>query len=263
MMGKKSKFGIEGESGDGGVNLMRDRYIVQSVSISSLTPIPSSSTSIAKPAQYPKPEPSVLIGIFPSACVHIRAESGDDPTLTIAYERAISNARERDRDKEMEKGKGGWIGVNEMDAVREEDEDGVGSPEKAVKVGEEVVEIHGTGNQDGMSRGNRPSPLVLEGKIQDGEGEGDKEQPPLPSLTAGDSTIAGQQWPLVDEISCAIREWYGVSYSVQRPSLELTCQASTHLSREQRISPIQYRHATYRRAVFRQTSTALSNAKRG
>lgn len=40
-----------------------------------------------------------------------------------------------------------------------------------------------------------------------------KAQPPVPTITAGDSTVAGQIWPLVDEIACAIREWHEVSYA--------------------------------------------------
>lgn len=216
------------------------RYVVQSVSLSSLNPSPSSSTSFAKPAQYPKPEPSVLIGIFPASCVHIRAEStGEDAVLTEAFEKAISIAGQKEKEKDRDKGKGAWIGVNEMDAVREEDEDGVNdSPERPTRnisngdagdKHEEVVDIQPTGSEkapdrklgppaNGMTRTNRPKSLVLEARviIQDVDRQNEhKEQPPLPSLTAGDSTIAGQQWPLVDEISCAIREWYGVSYMIR------------------------------------------------
>ena len=168
----------------------------------------------------------MLIGVFPSSCVHVRPEASvDDGTLAAAYEAAVRRAEER------ENGRTHW----EMEAVKEEDEE------------EEDIQIHGydltpaqinsidmiptpsttmgttdvvditktpTGNKRQSvgtpGKAKRPSSLVLS---PGGEnmGDEDKEQPPLPRLTAGDSTIAGQQWPLVDEIACAIREWYSVS----------------------------------------------------
>ncbi|EGF98551.1 uncharacterized protein MELLADRAFT_40818 [Melampsora larici-populina 98AG31] len=36
----------------------------------------------------------------------------------------------------------------------------------------------------------------------------EKLPPPLPSLKAGDETVSGRDEPLVDEIACALREWY-------------------------------------------------------
>lgn len=165
------------------------RYIVQGVALTQL--IPSSET----PWQYPKVEPSVLIGIFPAAAVHVRPNAVTvSEVLTIAYERAREMAEDRARQLRTE-----------MESVREEEEDGDGgflngstSPTKRAR-----GESNGTANI--IMRSHRPASLLLTKPPRE------KEQPPLPALTAGDSTAAGQQWPLVDEISCAIREWYAVS----------------------------------------------------
>ncbi len=179
--------------------------MVQAVSLSSLAPTPSASTSMSSPAPFPRPEPSVLIGIFPAAVAHVRpGDNVDDGSLTAAYEKAVRLAEERSRI-----GPSGW--TSEMEAVKEEDED-IASPARSDGP---VIDIASSGKRqslphtNGISRANRPKSLVLE-KGMVGREE-DKEQPPLPRLTAGDSTLAGQQWPLVDEIAGAIREWYGVS----------------------------------------------------
>ncbi|WWD19564.1 hypothetical protein CI109_104025 [Kwoniella shandongensis] len=191
-------------------------YVVQAVSLPSLSPSPSSSAS-ASPL-FPRPEPSVLIGIFPAAVVHVRpGSSTDNGELTEAYQRAVSLAEEKSRNATA-----GWVG--EMDTVKEEDEaEGydLSSPQRGIvnveaqgqngnpgDTNSKRKSISGTpGGAGSLVRANRPKSLVFETQGQE-EGEAFKEQPPLPKLTAGDSTIAGQQWPLVDEIACAIREWY-------------------------------------------------------
>nr|XP_018260970.1 uncharacterized protein I303_06687 [Kwoniella dejecticola CBS 10117]OBR83128.1 hypothetical protein I303_06687 [Kwoniella dejecticola CBS 10117] len=200
---------------DGRGDLWYRGYVVQAVSLPSLAPLSSSSHS----ASYPRPEPSVLIGIFPAAAVHIRpGASNDNGELSVAYERAIKAAEENARNANPS-----WVG--EMDTVKEEEEGegyAVSSPQRQQDLEKDVVEVGNlngeasnnnklqrrpsSGKKDGL-RTNRPKSLILESKLA--QMEEDKEQPPLPKLTAGDSTIAGQQWPLVDEIACAIREWYG------------------------------------------------------
>jgi dedicator of cytokinesis protein 3 len=152
--------------------------------------------------------------------VHIRPNSGGaDSTLTAAYEKALKVAEESEKDR----GKGAWIGVNEMDAVKEE-EDELGETRMVTSNGlengrSEVGDVVDTPEVEAgkrkLANGNssgkgRPKSLVLNHAPKDKTEENLKDQPPLPGLTAGDSTVAGQQWPLVDEISCAIREWYGV-----------------------------------------------------
>lgn len=138
--------------------------------------------------------------------MHVRPGDGsDDDSLTSAYEKAVRLAEEKSRNGTLS-----WVG--EMEAVKEEDED-VASPGRCFG---SIIDISAPGKElssptsksNGITRPHRPKSLVLESK---GDRQEDKEQAPLPKLTAGDSTIAGQQWPLVDEIACAIREWYGVS----------------------------------------------------
>ena len=190
------------------------RYVVQAVSLRTITPVVSSSTG---KAEYPKPEPSVLIGIFPASCVQVRTETGvDDGSLAAAYDQAMRRAEE----------KAGLSGLgfgNEMEAVQEEDEEveglGMGplrsNGRGSIVADVGVVDIAPTGaavdasgsshSRHGSRSMRRPKSLILEHEVPVEDG---KDQPPLPRLTAGDSTLAGQQNPLVDEIACAIREWY-------------------------------------------------------
>nr|XP_019010242.1 uncharacterized protein I206_04710 [Kwoniella pini CBS 10737]OCF49023.1 hypothetical protein I206_04710 [Kwoniella pini CBS 10737] len=190
---------------DGRGDLWYRGYVVQAVSLPSLAP----SGSHVHAKTFPRPEPSVLIGIFPAAAVHIRpGASNDTGELTEAYERAVRAAEDNARNANLS-----WVG--EMDTVKEEEEmEGydVSSPERQKDLERDVIDVTDQNGiktalkKDGL-RTNRPKSLILESRLA--ELERDKEQPPLPKLTAGDSTIAGQQWPLVDEIACAIREWYG------------------------------------------------------
>lgn len=142
------------------------------------------------PDLYPKAEPSVLIGIFPAAAVHVRHNAvTESEVLTAAHEQARELAEARSRELRMA-------------AVQEEDEFDEGEREHDDL---EEGELDDRPNGNVIRRPHRPKSLVLAAKPRV------KEQPPLPTLTAGDSTVAGQQWPLVDEIACAIREWHAVS----------------------------------------------------
>jgi len=157
------------------------------------------------PSQYPKVEPSVLIGIFPAAAVHVRPNAvTESQVLEVAHERARELAEERARQLR-----------HEMASVREEEED-----EDGIQVNGDAATTPTSPKKPARSptggvikRNHRPASLILQRPPRE------KEQPPLPTLTAGDSTVAGQQWPLVDEIACAIREWYAVSVAVMDWSL--------------------------------------------
>lgn len=212
-----------------------NRYVVQAVSLTSLQPISGRSTS----ATFPRLEPSVLIGIFPAACVHVRASSAnDDGSLTAAYERAVHLAEERSKNAVISR---------EMEAVKEEDEEGYDASSPSSKTPKaqrhdtgDVVTISATQRSpSGIKRDKRPKSLIIDKTA----GE-DTEQPPLPKLTAGDSTAAGQQWPLVDEIACAIREWYSVSLVLDQSSWLMTA-ATAHVSSQSGISPVLNGHTTY------------------
>lgn len=54
--------------------------------------------------------------------------------------------------------------------------------------------------------------------------------PPLPSLKAGDETMAGSDEPLIDEIACALREWYALLYvHLQRRRYDLFRLTKSHI----------------------------------
>lgn len=201
-------------------------FVVQAVSITSLSPVILSETTSAQKASFPRAEPSVLIGIFPASVCHVRSGNENDTgELSVAYEKAIRAAQQRyrrvDEVSDYDHPALGTGGLSEMDTVKEEDEKDaelVSRPqnldiERAVvevglSEGRPVDVLSRKGSKSSFSRPNRPKSLVLEQKKT--VVEKDKDQPPLPRLTAGDSTSGGQQWPLVDEIACAIREWYSV-----------------------------------------------------
>ncbi|WVQ72639.1 hypothetical protein IAR50_002198 [Cryptococcus sp. DSM 104548] len=208
---------------DGRGDLWYRGFVVQAISVSSLAPTPSSLTSSTQPASVPRPEPSVLTGIFPAAVCHVRpGNAHDNGELSEAYEQAVKAAEERYRAASEGVNLGmQWVG--EMDTVKEEEEaeeissrtSHAHTPSAGHRA---VVEVTSEGrptdtlhrrrssSRGSFSRPNRPLSLILEQRKD--EKEENKPQPPLPKLTAGDSTVAGQQWPLVDEIACAIREWY-------------------------------------------------------
>ncbi|KAG0151305.1 hypothetical protein CROQUDRAFT_36914 [Cronartium quercuum f. sp. fusiforme G11] len=54
----------------------------------------------------------------------------------------------------------------------------------------------------------RKSPNALTFGKASREAQPEKLPPPLPSLKSGDETVSGRDEPLVDEIACALREWY-------------------------------------------------------
>lgn len=231
-------------------------FVVQAVSITSLSPVIPSEATSAQTVSFPRPEPSVLTGIFPASVCHIRpGNENDTGELSVAYEKAIRAAEQRYRGIVEEsdynlRALGTGI-LSEMDTVKEEDEGdaGLASRSQIFDLEMAVVEVGSSegrpadalsrkGSENGFPRPNRPKSLVLEQAKT--AIEEDKDQPPLPKLTAGDSTVGGQQWPLIDEIACAIREWYSVCNDpVCRGKIALTCNVQrlpTYLaSREYRL----------------------------
>lgn len=194
------------------------------------------------PDLYPKAEPSVLIGIFPAAAVHVRHNAvTESEVLTAAHEQARELAEARSRELRMA-------------AVQEEDEfdDGEREQDDELEEGEHGLDDRPNGNSNVIRRPHRPKSLVLAAKPRV------KEQPPLPTLTAGDSTVAGQQWPLVDEIACAIREWYAVSCV---PRVWWLTTASANISGYARVPSVQRSRPAHRRAVPRPPTTVVSDAE--
>lgn len=246
--------------------------MIQAVSLLSISPIPKPQPlpPLTSTSAFPHPEPSVLVGIFPASVVQPRPSTGEDlGEPSEAYQMAVRQAEEKSR--ALAKG-------YEMDVVQEEDESelspgskaGVSSP--VIINGDHRPTETGTGNEKRRSMGPGPagqgrarpkSLLALAGAEMELDEE--KEQPPLPTLTAGDSTLAGQQWPLIDEIACAIREWYGVSeYPFYWPKAVIVSSqadliAHPHLSCQSGIPIVQSGCTTHRRTLSWSTTTSFSN----
>lgn len=169
------------------------------------------------PHVRPRYDPQVVVGIFPASIVHIRPGAiNDDGTLATAFEDAMRDGEAKltggtlDLDTIMSSSGHKLAGMPEEEGNEEEGYSV--RPEAA----DEVIDVTSTptapklGNAtNGISRPNRPKSLLLDA-IQPAP-HSNKPQPPVPTITAGDSTVAGQAWPLVDEIACAIREWHEVS----------------------------------------------------
>lgn len=223
-MGRRMS-GTEGERwiSDCRHTLTMSSYVVQATPLSALQAVESSSsTSYAAP----RPEPSVLIGIFPASCVNIRQTSmGQDEDDTAAAYDAAMRLLERRRQRGGER----W----DISTVHEEDEGGA-TPSAAKGKGRAAANGESSSHDfediatspgalatpskrrsvlavRGLNRSSRPMSLDLGGAGPARDSGRPKAQPPLPRMVAGDTTAGGAQWPLVDEIACAVRDWHGVS----------------------------------------------------
>jgi dedicator of cytokinesis protein 3 len=216
---EREMCGIEGELGFSeslGVSVnyrLYTRFVVPPKTLSDITP----DLRSIPPYTPPKIETQVIIGIFPAAITHIRPGSvNDDGTLAAAFEDALREAEAR---YNTGAAANGLHQSGRLHGVTEEDEDatGEGSVKTPKPDSTEVVDVVSSPKKlpipaGSMSRPNRPKSLLLDARVAPIHPT--KPQPPVPTITAGDSTIAGQAWPLVDEIACAIREWHEVSSSL-------------------------------------------------
>jgi len=196
--------------------------VVPPKTLSEITP------NLRSPPPYtaPKLETQVIVGIFPAAIAHVRpGTSNDDGALSAAFEDAIREAQASYTNG----------GVNhdssqplrELAEVREEDENREVDSIAASKADGVIDVIDVTSSprlraKDAPVRPKRPKSLVLDGTQS--LAHPTKPQPPVPVITAGDSTVAGQAWPLVDEIACAIREWHEVRLLVMNIADSSVCQ---------------------------------------
>jgi dedicator of cytokinesis protein 3 len=159
------------------------------------------------PYKTPKLETGVIVGIFPTSIAHVRPGNvNDDGALAAAFEDAIREAQaghmNGNGDQEP------MQPMRELAEVREEDEEKPNGDAVELSI-PEVIDVTSSPKllpTDAPKRPKRPKSLNLDNK----QAHPTKPQPPVPIITAGDSTIAGQAWPLVDEIACAIREWHEV-----------------------------------------------------
>jgi dedicator of cytokinesis protein 3 len=160
-----------------------------------------------------RPDTKVNIGIFPASVTHLRPGAiNDDGTLADAFAQAVQQAEET----ATANGHGvipPWS--RELEGVKEEDEEvegySVASPGiDGIKRGE-IIDVFSSPKSPTPKSNSRPRPRSLLVDPSRQTLHSHKAQPPVPTITAGDSTVAGQVWPLVDEIACAIREWHEVS----------------------------------------------------
>ncbi|KAK0550096.1 Deoxycytidine kinase 1 [Tilletia horrida] len=167
--------------------------------LSDYSTLPSATGSAVAAASVE--EPQVYVGIFPASHVHIR-EQLDDAQLRMAeiYERA----------KEA-----GAIGgmpsfrppqKSHMETLPEEDESqsNPASPQQSPVIFEGATPA-------------APARVTFDPHQQifvlSDAPDVPKPAPPLPSLKCGDVTASGTTEPLVDEISCALREWNSLIYT--------------------------------------------------
>jgi dedicator of cytokinesis protein 3 len=193
-----------------------NRFVVPPKTLSEITP----DLRSAPPYTAPKLETQVIVGIFPAAIAHVRPGTfNDDGALSAAFEDAIRNAQTSYSDGMVDNGVNQPL--RELVAVNEEDEDkqdqGGVATARAEGV-EEVIDVTSSPKlmatpTSAPTRPKRPKSLVLDAKQSNAHPT--KPQPPVPVITAGDSTVAGQAWPLVDEIACAIREWHEVRFNLR------------------------------------------------
>jgi dedicator of cytokinesis protein 3 len=220
------------------------RFVVPPKLLSEITP------DLRSPPPYtaPKLETQVIVGIFPAAIAHVRpGTSNDDGALSAAFEDAIREAQASYSNGGMDHDPAQPL--RELAEVREEDEDKDGDSVAASKVEgvADVIDVTSSPKQtatDTPARPKRPKSLVLDGNQS--LAHPTKPQPPVPVITAGDSTVAGQAWPLVDEIACAIREWHEVRLCIVNIA---DVAASVDLSCQSRIPSLRYCHATHRLPV--------------
>lgn len=135
-------------------------------------------------------EPQVYVGVFPSTHVHVR-EQLDDAEMRLAsvYEHA----------KDL-----GVVGATgplprqrtHMETLPEVDESS-----------SQPSSPHPPSSAQLPSIEARTHEIGTDGQIVE------RPPPPLPSLKCGDETLAGAHEPLVDEISCALREWSALMYN--------------------------------------------------
>ncbi|KAK0524071.1 Deoxycytidine kinase 1 [Tilletia horrida] len=183
-----------------------NRFSTSTISINNLSDYSTfPSTAGAAATATSVEEPQVYVGIFPASHVHIR-EQLDDAQLRMAeiYERAKEAGAV-----------GGMPSLRpapkrNMETLPEEDESqsNPASPKHSPVV---------------LDGGSPPPARVTFDPIQQAFVVSDaldvpKPAPPLPSLKCGDVTASGTNEPLVDEISCALREWNTLIYTylVQR-----------------------------------------------
>lgn len=227
---------------------MGNRFVVPPLTLSDL--VPDYRTS--PPYTRPKVDTQVVIGIFPASIVHVVPGAlNDDGTLAAAFDDAMRDGEARLLGAGSEPHMHASIlAKSTLGGLPEEDGGEIEGYSLRPEAENEVVNVTSTkssklpSTQNGISRPQRPKSLLLDKRQPIPQRHTSKPQPPVPTITAGDSTSAGQAWPLVDEIACAIREWHEVSSRQLFSTLMLTTQRlPTYLAnREYRLFDIVMQH---------------------
>ncbi|EFP83337.2 hypothetical protein PGT21_031228 [Puccinia graminis f. sp. tritici] len=140
------------------------------------------------PAHLPD-EPQVFLGIFPASHLQIREHLDDSShrsDRSLAQIRAASAAH-------LHSIQGQSNNSNNAHLLRSFSKDS--GPMEPLPEEDESDLITTPLNQHPSQKANEPP-------------DHEKLSTPLPSLKAGDETVSGRDEPLIDEIACALREWY-------------------------------------------------------
>ncbi|KAI8452969.1 hypothetical protein BY996DRAFT_6415054 [Phakopsora pachyrhizi] len=146
-------------------------------------------------------EPNVFLGIFPASHLHIR-EGLDDPSHRLSQSSAHVSYHPAPNSKQLSPGANpirSFSKYGPMESLPEEDES-----ESTFRLSGSFGQSH---NQKSFQIGglgqrrSRIRSMTIE-----------KLPIPLPALKTGDETTSGRDEPLIDEIACALREWYTLLY---------------------------------------------------
>ncbi|KAI7952095.1 hypothetical protein MJO28_007779 [Puccinia striiformis f. sp. tritici] len=140
------------------------------------------------PTAHLPDEPQVFLGIFPASHIQIREQLDDSSPRSedsLAQIRAASAAHLHSIQAQQ----------NNAHVLRSFSKDS--GPMEPLPEEDESELITTSLNQqfNSIQKPNEPP-------------ENEKLSTPLPSLKSGDETVSGRDEPLIDEIACALREWY-------------------------------------------------------
>ena len=156
-------------------------------------------------------EPQVYVGIFPASHCQIREQLEDaDRRLSELQSSSVPVTP-------VAQTHGHMAPLPEEDEIDGElnAADGSATPIKAGANSKRLstASMASTGYAFASPDGRRLSNLLQLSPIRTEGPSGARPPPPLPSLKCGDETAAGAMEPLVDEVACALREWYSLLYT--------------------------------------------------
>ncbi|MBW0469397.1 hypothetical protein O181_009112 [Austropuccinia psidii MF-1] len=132
-------------------------------------------------------EPQVFLGIFPASHLQIREQLDQS---TNRHSLLFNQTHPSTINQNLSLNQSRTFSKNHvpMDTLPEEDE------------------------SDLITNYFKPIKSPSQSQLESNNPKVEKLTPPLPSLKASDETISGRDEPLIDEIACALREWYDLLY---------------------------------------------------